>query len=176
MARRWVVGALLAIAGIGAVATVSAGERHGPPWMHGGWHGGGHGRWSALSAEDRAAFADARIAAVHAGLKLTPDQEKLWPPVEAAMRDLAKLREARFAARAERAEEDAPARLRRMADGLTARGEAIRKLADATGPLYATFDDGQKRRAQMLARPFRGGHGHGGRHRHEGGGKDDHDD
>ncbi|HJZ21063.1 MAG TPA: hypothetical protein VJ226_08900, partial [Bradyrhizobium sp.] len=39
-----------------------------------------------LSAEDRAAFADARIAAVHAGLKLTPDQEKLWPPVESAVR------------------------------------------------------------------------------------------
>jgi len=30
-------------------------------------------------------FADAKIAAVHAGLKLTPDQEKLWPPVEAAV-------------------------------------------------------------------------------------------
>ena len=30
-----------------------------------------------ISPEDRAAYADARIAAVHAGLKLTPDQEKL---------------------------------------------------------------------------------------------------
>ena len=35
-----------------------------------------------MNPEDRAAFADARIAAVHAGLKLTADQEKLWPPVE----------------------------------------------------------------------------------------------
>ncbi|PJI53557.1 LTXXQ motif family protein, partial [Methylobacterium radiotolerans] len=31
----------------------------------------GHGRWSALTPEDRAAFTDARIAALHAGLKLT---------------------------------------------------------------------------------------------------------
>src|SRR6201996_3927956 len=45
-----------------------------------------------MSPEDRAAMADARIAAVHAGLKLTPDQEKLWPPLEAAVRDFAKMR------------------------------------------------------------------------------------
>ena len=33
-------------------------------------------------------LADARIAAVHAGLKLTADQEKLWPPVEAAVQGI----------------------------------------------------------------------------------------
>jgi len=31
-----------------------------------------------MNPEDRAAFADARIAAVHVGLKLSADQEKLW--------------------------------------------------------------------------------------------------
>src|SRR5437879_2826488 len=55
-----------------------------------------HRSWShdhvRMNPEDRAAFTDARIAAVKAGLKLTPDQEKLWPPVQAAVRDLAKLR------------------------------------------------------------------------------------
>ena len=55
-----------------------------------------HRPWShdhvQLSPQDRTAFADARIAAVHAGLTLTPDQEKLWPPVEKAIRDFAKLR------------------------------------------------------------------------------------
>ena len=69
--------ALLAIAGSTAVY---AQHRH--------W-GYGHSR---MNPEDRAAYADARIAAVHAGLKLTADQEKLWPPVEAAVRDFAKLR------------------------------------------------------------------------------------
>src|SRR3979490_1301056 len=53
------------------------------PWFQ------GHMR---MSPEDRAAFADARIAAVHAGLKLNADQEKLWPPVESAVREFAKLR------------------------------------------------------------------------------------
>ncbi len=54
-----------------------------------------------LSPEDRAAFTDARIAAVHAGLKLNADQEKLWPPVETAVRDFAKLRFDRANARME---------------------------------------------------------------------------
>src|ERR1700693_4285917 len=58
-----------------------------------------HNRWfhehmghMQMNPEDRAAFVDARIAAVHAGLKLNADQEKLWPPVETAVRDFAKLR------------------------------------------------------------------------------------
>src|SRR3954463_5548546 len=53
------------------------------PWFH------DHMR---MSAEDRSAFADARIAAVHAGLKLNVDQERLWPPVEAAVKEFARLR------------------------------------------------------------------------------------
>lgn len=178
MGRRVIVAVLLAgLAGAGAVASVSAGERHG--WG-GHWQGHGHGRWSALSPEDREAFTDARIAALHAGMKLNPDQDKLWPPVETAIRDLAKQREARRQARHEggQTNEDAPTRLRNMADAATARGEALRKLADATGPLYATLDEGQKRRAMILARPMRPHGGHGGwRHRmgdRDGpGGKDD---
>ena len=55
-----------------------------------------HMQYMRLSPEDRAALLDARIAAVHAGLKLTPDQEKLWPPVEGAVRDFAKLRSDRI--------------------------------------------------------------------------------
>lgn len=119
---------------------------------------GGHGRWSALSPEDRAAFADARIAGLHAGLKLTPDQEKLWPPVEAAMRDMVKMRQQRRDAMRDRPSfsDDAPGALRAMADAASARGDALRKLADATQPLYASLDQNQKRRAMMLARPMGG--------------------
>ena len=54
-----------------------------------------HGRFTA---EDRAAFLDARIAALKAGLELNADQEKNWPALESAMRDLAKERAARFEA------------------------------------------------------------------------------
>src|SRR5580700_10527915 len=54
-----------------------------------------HGRFSP---EDRAAFLDARIAALKAGLELNADQQKNWAPLESAIRDLAKERAARFAA------------------------------------------------------------------------------
>src|SRR5262245_49756361 len=46
----------------------------------------------SMNAQDREAFLDARIAAVRAGLRLTPDQDKNWPAVETAVRDLVKLR------------------------------------------------------------------------------------
>lgn len=147
----------------------------GAAWAH-EWHPGGpHGRWSALSPEDRAAFADARIAAIHAGLKLTPDQEKLWPPVETAMRDMAKMRQQRRAAMESRPSfaEDAPGALRAMADAAGARADALRKLADATQPLYASLDQDQKRRAMILAGPMRPMGGHGGWRGH--GHHDEHD-
>src|ERR1700733_6605101 len=48
------------------------------------------------SAEDVSAFTGARIAAIHAGLKLNADQEKNWPAVETALRDVAKQRSERF--------------------------------------------------------------------------------
>ena len=54
-------------------------------------------RNSAMQSEDRAAFADARIAALHAGLKLNADQEKNWPAFEQALRELTQLRADRFA-------------------------------------------------------------------------------
>ena len=125
-------------------------------------------RWRP-SAEDITAFGDARIAAVHAGLKLTAEQEKNWPAVESALRELAKQRSERFAARASA---DRPAdpleRLASRADVMAKRGAALKKLADAAGPLYKSLDEGQKRRFVMLARlggrdgAERGHHGHGG--------------
>src|ERR1700727_34920 len=57
-----------------------------------------------FSSEDRAAFLDARIAALKAGLELNAEQEKNWPPLESAMRDLAKQRAERFAAWREKRE------------------------------------------------------------------------
>jgi hypothetical protein len=129
-----------------------------------------------LSPEDRAAMLDARIAAVHAGLKLTPDQDKLWPPVESAVRDFAKLRMERANARmntreqAQNGDQDTPpdpvARLRRRADDMAATSAALKKIADAADPLYKTLDNGQKRRLVLLTRHGRmGGAGEGWRRR-----------
>ena len=114
-------------------------------------------RWRP-DAADIAAFGDARIAALHAGLKLTADQEKLWPPVEAALRDLAKQRSDRFAARANAdAPKDPIDRLNTRAEVMGQRAAGLKKLADAAGPLYKSLDDGQKRRFAMLQRMLRPG-------------------
>ena len=129
-------------------------------------------RWRP-TAEDIAAFSDARIAALHAGLKLNTEQEKSWPAVESALRDLAKQRAERFAARASADRPKDPIeRLTMRADVMGQRAAALKKLADAAGPLYKSLDDAQKRRFVMLARlgarqeagGFRGHHGFGGWH------------
>ncbi len=134
-------------------------------------------RWHP-SAEDISAFGDARIAGLHAGLKLSAEQEKNWPAVESALRDLAKQRSERFAARASADKpKDAIERLTLRAEAMTQRGAALKKLADAAGPLYKSLDEGQKHRFVMLARlgagqsgGERGMHGHHGQmHRGLGG-------
>jgi zinc resistance-associated protein len=129
-----------------------------------------HGRFTP---EDRAAFLDARIAGLKAGLELNAGQEKNWPPLESAMRDLAKERAARFAAWRERREGDNDQagdqaevnpvdRLTRASERLSARAADLQKLAAAAKPLHDSLDDGQKRRFAML---FRGSMGRGqGRH------------
>ena len=152
--------AVLAIAGSTAVY---AQHRH---WSH------SHMR---MNPEDRAAFADARIAAVHAGLKLTADQEKLWPPVETAVREFAKLRIDRANARmnapqgdvSQQKPDDPLARLRERADNMATSAAAMKKIADAADPLYKTLDEGQKRRLAVLTHMDRrfGGRGEGWRQR-----------
>ena len=124
------------------------------------------------SAQDITAFGDARIAALKAGLELSADQAKHWPAVESAMRDLAKQRAERVASRREAKKPGNPIeRLSRGADAMESRGAALKKLADAAGPLYASLDDAQKHRFMVLARlggrQFGHGH-HGWRGRHDG--------
>ena len=108
-----------------------------------------------FSAEDFAAFTDARIAALKAGLKLTPEQEKNWPALEAALRQQAKARAARIAERREKVEEPREHRsviegLQQSAKRLAARSAELEKLADAAKPLYDSLDDAQKGRFQVL--------------------------
>jgi len=111
---------------------------------------------SRLSPEDRAAFADARIAALRAGLRLNADQEKNWPPVESALRDLAKERAQARAQRRERREArerlDPVQRLRNASEAMSTRAAGLKRLADASEPLYRSLDDAQKRRLEILGR------------------------
>lgn len=106
-----------------------------------------------LTADDIAAFTDARIAALKAALKLTPSQEKNWPAVEQAFRDISRERIAQREARhvaGQRA--DATERLRNRADALTTQAAALRRLADAETPLYQSLDEAQRRRFGMAVR------------------------
>ena len=145
--RKFTIAAIAVLAIAGSTA-VYAQHRH--------W-GFGHMR---MNPEDRAAYADARIAAVHAGLKLNADQEKLWPAVETAVREFAKLRIDRANARMEARKNDSAqpqpqaddpvARLRERAENMGASASAMKKIADAADPLYKTLDDGQKRRLAVL--------------------------
>ena len=156
--RKFTIAAIAVLAIAGSTA-VYAQYHH--PWMQ-------HMR---MNPEDRAAFVDARIAAVHAGLKLTADQEKLWPPVENAVRDFAKLRIDRANARMKESDDqnkadDPVSRLRERADNMAASAAALKKIADAADPLYKTLDEGQKRRLTILTHMGRfGGEGGGWRHR-----------
>jgi hypothetical protein len=143
--RKFTIAAVAVLAIAGSTA-VYAQHRH--------W-GFGHMR---MNPEDRAAFADARIASVHAGLRLNADQEKLWPSVETAVREFAKLRIDRANARMNAPQGDSSApkaddpvgRLRERADNMLNSATAMKKIADAADPLYKTLDDGQKRRLTIL--------------------------
>lgn len=158
---------LLAGAAVAVIAGSTAVYAQHRPWMQ---H---HVR---INPEDRAALADARIAAVKAGLRLTPDQEKLWPAVETSVRDFAKLRSDRAnarmderKARSEGTANDAPPnpvdRLQKRADDMAATAAAMKKIAVAADPLYKTLDDGQKRRLAVLTHMGRRFGGEGWHHR-----------
>ncbi len=126
----------------------------------------GHG--TELSQEDRAAFTDARIAALKAGLRLTPEQEKNWPAFETALRDMAKMHQEhrggprqdgpRAGDRTDRADAGSVERMRRHAEMMANAGTSLKRLADAQEPLYQSLDDGQKNRFQLLSRVLRRSH------------------
>ena len=142
--------AALAIAGTSLVYAQQRGGRDGMMTQ----------RWQP-NAEDLRAFGEARLAALKAGLLLTADQEKNWPAFEQAARDYGKLRMDRLAAlRSGTGSDDPVERLRQRATAMSDAGAALKKLADATDPLYKSLDENQKRRFAILNRstgPDRGG-------------------
>jgi hypothetical protein len=156
----------LIIAAVAVVAVGGSAIAYKAYARHDGW---GHGRWHRqLSASDMSAYADARIAALKAGLTLNAEQEKFWPPVESTLKELTKkridrveqFRAERQARRdqAERQDQAAPRelpnpieRMRKGADRLAEGGADLKRLADATEPLYQSLDEAQKRRFNVLA-------------------------
>ena len=111
-----------------------------------------------LTGSEIEKLTDARIKIVKATLQLTPDQEKLWPAVEAAIRARGKDRQVRLAKAEERAEQrrdrtgdrDPMEFLDRRADALAQRAADLKNLAAAWGPLYKTLSQEQRQRLGLL--------------------------
>ena len=87
---------------------------------------------------------DAQIASIKQRLNLTPDQERMWPSVEAALRKLAYARNqtSHGAGVHGRAEQAAT---------IDAGGADVQHLTSAAVPLIMSFSDEQKRELQSLA-------------------------
>jgi hypothetical protein len=99
------------------------------------------------TADDARAVLNARLAALKAVIALTPQQEPLWAPVEAAIRDIVRDAANR---RAQRFATTPPAHfldvLGAIADGEAARGRDLRRFVDAAKPLVNALTDTQRRR------------------------------
>jgi len=111
------------------------------------------------SAADLNALTDARVALIKSALQLTPDQEKLWPPVEDAIRARSKNRQARLERLAqlrdsgpvEALHDRNPIQLmQRRAESLNQRAADLKKAADAWEPLYKTLSPDQKKRMAFV--------------------------
>ena len=114
-------------------------------------------RWAA----DHQALLDAKLAGLKAGLKLTSDQEKLWEPFEAAVRDASKMRMEHMRAMMDRmrgamgevAERPSPVdHIEMMATHMSEAASALTKIADAAKPFYSSPDESQKRIFGWLGR------------------------
>ena len=117
-----------------------------------------------LSPAEQNQLTDMRIDLVKAALQLTPEQEKLWPAVEHAIRTGAEDRKARIAKIKEtvgkRADQnssevlknrDPIAFLQRRSEALAQRSADLDKLAEAWEPLYKTLSPEQRQRLGALA-------------------------
>lgn len=129
------------------------------------------------SAEMVGRMQDGKLAQAKAMLRLSPEQEKLWAPVEETIRasfaERAKMRAEHQAKRAERQaqSDDArgrggaalPERLDKATEMMGRRAERLKAFSAAVKPLYATLSDEQKLVANQALGQFasggKGGHG-----------------
>jgi hypothetical protein len=117
-----------------------------------------------MSQDDFNRFVDARVAGIKAGLRLTADQERLWQPVEGAIRTNATERFTRFEQRRaeagrDRQQLDFMQRLERRGTLTTENAQRTSALATAMRPLWDSFNEDQKRIAPRLLRSALGGMG-----------------
>jgi hypothetical protein len=121
-----------------------------------------------LTRADMDALTDARMAAIQAGLKLTPEQQRLWTPVEQALRVMATARATRFEEARQRLDQrrqgaqgqqgaqptppDLAQRLEQGSERATQAAQRLAALSTAVKPFWASLSDDQKRILPMLMR------------------------
>lgn len=107
-----------------------------------------------MSQADFKMLTDIRVGVIKAALQLTPEQEKLWPAVEEAIRTRAETRYRRLTVLRERMDQSRdidPVQLyRQRSDVLAERAANLRKLADAWQPLYQSLTSDQKTRLRLV--------------------------
>jgi zinc resistance-associated protein len=123
------------------------------------------------SAETMQRLEDGQLAHAKAMLKLTEPQEKLWAPIEEAIRSSWAQRDNAMRERTEKrsASSDAlslPDRLERASQAMAARADRMKTIAAAFKPFYAALSDEQKAVAGPALRELIGfgGHRGGGHH------------
>lgn len=109
--------------------------------------------------ERQSVLLEAHLAGMKAGLKLNDEQARNWPAFESAVRDAARARSDRWTQARERvARGERPSPIERMtimADHIEKTAADLRKVVEASKPLYASLDDAQKRDFGPLMREFR---------------------
>jgi len=101
-------------------------------------------RAADFAAEQHARVASIDIGRIRSVLRLTPQQERYWHPVEAALRQLA----------AHEPQPEANGYLHRISQRVVSvalNSAAVARLAAAARPLVAVLDDEQKQAAGRLA-------------------------
>ena len=141
----------------GMIGTVAALFIVGAPMAHAQQAAPGPGSTPDSGRLNQAEFkmlTDIRVGVIRAALQLTPEQEKLWPAVEEAIRARAETRYRRLAALGERMGQwrdvDPVQLYRQRADVLADRAAGLRKLADAWQPLYQSLTPDQKTRLRLV--------------------------
>ncbi|MGO4523559.1 Spy/CpxP family protein refolding chaperone [Microvirga sp. 2MCAF35] len=117
---------------------------------------GQQNRRPRMSQDDYNRLVDARIAAIKAGLKLSADQDRLWGPVETAIRTSASERYTRMQQfrenRDQRRSMDLMQRLEQRSTMLNQSAQRSAALTTALRPLWDSFSEDQKRIAPRLMR------------------------
>jgi hypothetical protein len=121
------------------------------------------------SAETIQRLEDGRMAHAKAMLKLTEPQEKLWAPIEQAVRSSWAERDKVMQERAENrsagpAALSLPDRLDRASQAMAGRADRMKAIATAFKPFYASLSDEQKAVAGPALRELIGFGGHRGGH------------